>query len=191
MKRAVLLASIFPFLVISCNTTGYGYGRIGLNGMVYDFENKPVSQYFVKLDDRLPVSTDINGRFYISNVRRGKHRITGRKSGFETYQGEIEINDRSQIAYFRVPNLNQLITLTDDALSRNRINEAASYIRRAESIGEITTELLFYSAVVLFRMGEYKESIAILQNAEMLGSKDEYVSRFLNELLERYGDKIK
>jgi hypothetical protein len=156
--------------------------------MVYDFENKPVPQYIITLDNKTPVSTDINGRFFLPKVKSGKHEIKGQKDGYEEYQGEIIINDRRQIVYFRVPNTAQLINLADEALSKNRIGDAAVYIKRAESIGEVTTELLFYSAVVLFRTGEYKQAIGKLQSAVSLGSEDEYVSRFLDGLVRRYGD---
>jgi hypothetical protein len=156
--------------------------------MVYDFENKPVSQYIITIDNRTPVSTDINGRFFVPKVRSGKHKIRGTKGGYEEYKGEIIMNDRRQIVYFRVPNTAQLLNLADDALSGNRIEEAALYIKRAGTIGETTTELLFYSAVVLFRTGEYKSAIEKLQTALLLGSRDEYVSRFLNELIKQYGD---
>jgi tetratricopeptide (TPR) repeat protein len=156
--------------------------------MVYDFENKPVPQYIITLDNKTPVSTDINGRFFLPKVKSGKHEIKGKKDGYEEYQGEIIINDRRQIVYFRVPNTAQLINLADEALSKNQIGDAAVYMKRAESIGEVTTELLFYSAVVLFRAGEYKQAIEKLRSAVSLGSRDEYVSRFLDELIRRYGD---
>jgi tetratricopeptide (TPR) repeat protein len=89
---------------------------------------------------------------------------------------------------FFIPNTVRLINLANEALSRNRIEEAASYIKRAETIGETTTEFLFYSAVVLFRKGEYESAIEKLQKAISPGSSDEYVSRFLEELVRRYGD---
>jgi tetratricopeptide (TPR) repeat protein len=187
-KAAFALTVVFTLCFTVCNTTGYGRIAVGLNGMVYDFENKPVPQYIITIDNKTPVSTDINGRFFVPKVRSGKHQIRGEKSGYEEYKGEIIINDRRQIVYFRIPNTAQLLNLADDALSRNRIEEAALYIKRAETIGETTTELLFYSAVVFFRKGEYKPAIEKLKTALSLGSRDEYVTRFLDELIKRYGD---
>jgi tetratricopeptide (TPR) repeat protein len=189
MRKPVgFLIFTFTLLLIGCNTTGYKRTLVGLNGMVYDFENKPIPQYIVAVDAKTPVSTDINGRFFVPRVRMGKHKITGRKTGYEEYKGELIINDRRQIVYLRVPNLPQLLDLADGALSKNNIEEAALYIQRAGSIGERTTELFFYSAVTMFRRGEYKEAIEILRDAVFLGSRDEYVVKFLNDLIERYGE---
>jgi hypothetical protein len=157
--------------------------------MVYDFENKPVSQYIIRLGRRTPVSTDITGRFFFSKVKPGIYKITGKKDGYETYDGEITINDQRQIVYFRVPNRPQLIDLADDALARNQIGEAESYITRAENIGEATTELIFYSAIISFRKKEYQEAIRKLKTAIINGTRDEYTLRFLEELLARYGEK--
>jgi tetratricopeptide (TPR) repeat protein len=189
MKKAVLLPLFCVILsLISCNTAGYRRGSAGLNGMVYDFENKPIPQYIITVDEKTPVSTDINGRFFVPRVRMGKHEIKGYKDGYESYTGALAINDRRQIVYLRVPNVSQLLGLADAALSKNNIEEAAVYIQRAGAIGEKTAELFFYSAVVLFRQGEYRAAIEKLQDALSFGFRDEYVVKFLNDLTERYGE---
>lgn len=189
MGKTVLFPGFFIVLFLSaCNTTGYGRSSAGLNGMVYDFENKPVPQYIITVDEKTPVSTDINGRFFVPRVRMGKHEITGYKEGYESYKGPLAINDKRQIVYMRVANVSQLLDLADAALSKNNIEEAAGYIQRAGTIGEKTAELFFYSAVVLFRQGEYQAAIETLRDALSLGFRDEYVTRFLNELTERYGE---
>jgi hypothetical protein len=156
--------------------------------MVYDVDTTPVPQYIVEIDGKNTVSADINGRFFIPRVRSGKHEIRGRREGYEEYQGEIIINDKRQIVYLRVPSLSQLLNLADNALSKNNVEEAALYIERGAAIGEITTELLFYSAIVLFRKGEYQAAVENLRDAVSRGSRDEYVTRFLNELTKRYGE---
>jgi hypothetical protein len=150
--------------------------------MAYDFENRPLTQYVVTLSGRTPVATDINGRFFFPDVKPGTYTLTGQKEDYESYEGEIVVSDRRQIVYFRVPNRTQLIDLADGALSRNRIDEAESYMRRAETIGEPTTEVLFYLAVVLFRQGRYQEATDRLQLAASRGGRDPYVMRFLDDL---------
>jgi tetratricopeptide (TPR) repeat protein len=187
VKKTVLFFIIVIFL-ISCTTTGYGRGSGGINGMVYDFENKPVPQYIITIDEKTPVSTDINGRFYVPRVRMGGHEIKGYKEGYESYTGALAVNDRRQIVYLRVPNVSQLLDLVDAALSKNNIEEAAGYIRRAGTVGEKTAELFFYSAVVLFRQGEYRAAVETLRDALSLGFRDEYVLKFLNDLTEGYGE---
>jgi tetratricopeptide (TPR) repeat protein len=189
MKKAgFLFLPVLLFLSAACTTTGYKRGTAGLNGMVYDFDNKPVPQYIIEIDGKNPASTDINGRFFIPRVRSGKHEIRGRREGYEEYRGEIIINDKRQIVYLRVPSLSQLLNLADNSLSKNNVEEAALYIERGAAIGEKTVELLFYSAIVLFRKGEYQAAVESLRDAVSRGSRDEYVTRFLNELTKRYGE---
>jgi tetratricopeptide (TPR) repeat protein len=179
---------VVALTLASCRSTPYGRLAVGLNGMVYDFENKPIPQYIITLDGKNEVSTDINGRFFIPRVTSGTHVIGGGRQGYESYRGELVINDRRQVVYIRVPTLAQLINLADEALSANRLEEAADFLRRAWSLEEPTTELLFYSAILSFRRGDYEKAVEYLQQADYLGGgADEYVRRFLDELLSRYG----
>jgi tetratricopeptide (TPR) repeat protein len=161
-----------------------GCRTLDINGMVYDFSNKPVPYYTVNLGKRRYTSTtDINGRFVLTKVRAGEYQINGDKTGYETYEGSIVIHDRGQIVYIRVPSQGQLLTLTDEALGRNELNEAEMYIQRAYQAGPASTELLFYYAAIKFRQKRYNEAIQYLQQAKNNGSKDEYVERFLNDLI--------
>jgi tetratricopeptide (TPR) repeat protein len=162
-----------------------GCKTLDINGMVYDFSNKPVPNYTVRLTKRRRYNstTDINGRFLLARTRAGTYEIRGEKDGYEVYQGTIEIHDRGQIIYIRVPSQGQLLELTDEALGRNQIGEAETYIERAYQAGPENTELLFYYAVIKFRQKKYNEARAYLQRAKDNGSRDEYVERFLNDLI--------
>jgi hypothetical protein len=187
LDNRALTYSIIIMCICGCKTQPYGKAAVGLSGMVYDFDNKPVSQYIVRLGRRNPVSTDITGRFFFSKVKPGVYSIRGGKLDYEIYEGEITINDRRQIVYFRVANRGQLIDLADKALTYGRIDEAETYIRRAESIeGEATTEQLFYSAIISFRKKKYGDAIKKLESAVKNGARDEYVLRFLDKLTARY-----
>jgi hypothetical protein len=153
--------------------------------MIYDFENRPISNYMLTLGKNDTTITDINGRFLFQKIKAGRYGITGHKAGYETYEGEIIISDKRQIIYLRIPSSGQLLDLADNALTRNQIDEAYEYTQRAYRIGEITTELLFYMAVISFRRGIYTDAIYFLQAAIHSGSTDEYVYRFLEELMGR------
>jgi hypothetical protein len=167
----------------SCKTVEFGHTVIDVNGMIYDFTNRPVPNYTIHLGDKYSSITDINGRFFISRVPAGAYSIKGEGAGYESYQGDILINDREQIVYLRVPSFSQLLDLADNALSKNQLSEAESYVWRADHIGELTTELLFYMAVIKFRQKDYAAAIDHLKTAIKLGSTDIYVEKFLNDLL--------
>jgi tetratricopeptide (TPR) repeat protein len=153
--------------------------------MIYDFANKPVSNYRVNIGEDKSSLSDVNGRFVIEKIPVGTYAITGEKEGYEKYSGSIDINSGNQIVYIRVPSAGQLLELADASLGKNQLDEAEDYMRRAYATGDITTELLFYYATVKFRQQSYEEAIAYLQAALHRGSKDRYVEKFLGYLLER------
>jgi tetratricopeptide (TPR) repeat protein len=150
--------------------------------MVYDFGNRPISNCNVHLDDRHWVETDINGRFSIAKVPAGDYKIQITKKGYETYTGKVHINDKQQVVYIRTPSLQQLLDLADNALERNNPEEALAYIQRALSINNMTTELLFYAAVVEFRLGYIREAADLLQEIKSSGVRDIYIERFLQDI---------
>jgi len=172
----VLVATLTSF---SCKTAEFGFKVIDLHGMVYDFSNRPVAHYEISLGKRYKTVTDINGRFTLPKVPAGNYTLTGFKKGFENYAEEIDIRDRRQIIYFRIPSQNQLLDLVDDALASNNITLAGELAERAYSIDENNIEMLFYYATVNFRQGEYHRAIDFLEATKNLGSRDLFVERLL------------
>ncbi len=174
----VMLCSLF----FSCKTAEFGHPMIDVNGMIYDFSNKPVSNYTVTLGEKYTSISDINGRFYFQKVPADTYEITGNKEGYETYKDTIFINSKEQIIYLRIPSLSQLLDLADEALSGHNIPEAETYIERAARIGGTSIERLFYSAIISFRKKEYQKAMDYLVTAKDAGSTDIYVEQFLNDL---------
>ncbi len=186
MKRILISALILLFLV-SCKTAEFGAQCIDVNGMVYDFENRPVPGYEVRLDEKRSSVTDITGRFTIGKVPVGAYQIQGTAVNYEAYGGELVLGDKRQIVYIRVPSAIQLLDLADKALTENRIEDARKYVERAESTGILTTEFLFYKAVVSFRSGDYPASLAIVDRIVSMGISDSYIIKFqadLNRIME-------
>jgi hypothetical protein len=155
---------------------------IDVNGMIYDFSNRPVSNYTITLGEKLTSVSDINGRFYFSKVPADTYDINGSKEGYETYKDTVTIGQKEQIIYLRIPSVSQLLDLADESLSKPNLLEAESYIQRAANIGVPSTELFFYSAVISFRKKEYTEAINYLMEAKEAGSTDIYLEQFLNDL---------
>jgi hypothetical protein len=178
---------IISFIIInyfySCKTAEFGFLVIDLNGMVYDFDNKPVQNYKITIGKKYSSVTDINGRFLISKIPAGHYSLKGEKNEYETYEGDILINDRRQIVYIRVPNYNQLLGLVDTALTDNHIENAEIYAQRANAVGGLKTELLFYLAIIKFRQKDNNGAIEFLRTAVNTGSSDIYINQFLNYLL--------
>jgi len=182
MKK--LLFFSFALMAISCKTAEFGFKVIDVNGMVYDFTNRPVPNYEISLGKKYKSSTDINGRFTLPKVPVGTYTVTGGKKSFENYSDEVIVKDKGQIIYIRIPSQNQLLNMADDALSANDFAAAQEMVERAYQIDHNNVEMLFYYATVKFRQREYGEAISLLESAKELGSKDVYVDRFLTVLRE-------
>jgi tetratricopeptide (TPR) repeat protein len=185
-KKLRLLSFIISnaFLFYSCITTEFGIKTTNINGMVYDFSNRPVSNYEIVLGRWYSGSTDINGRFTLSNIPLGNYKIGGTKKGYEKYTGEVIIKDKGQIIYIRIPSQNQLLTLADEALTANDFILAEEIAERAYQIDKNNIEMLFYYAAISFRQKNYEKAASFLENAVNLGSKDYYVHKFLTVIKE-------
>ena len=175
---------LFSLLALSCKTAELGFKVININGMVYDFSNRPVPYYEVSLGRWYKGSTDINGRFTLPKVPFGTYTLSGHKSGYENYLDEVIVKDKGQIIYIRVPSQNQLLNMVDDALAVNDFPIAEEMAERAFQIDKNNVETLFYNAAVSFRQRQFEKAISFLEAAVDLGSKDLYIDKFLSILRE-------
>ena len=168
--------------VASCKTAELGFKVTNINGMIYDFNNRPVAHCEISLGWRYKSTTDINGRFTLPKVAFGTYTVTAHKNGYETYSDKVIIKDPGQIIYIRIPSQNQLLRLVDEALVANNYPLAEETVIRAHQIDAHNIETLFYYAVVKFRQNEYDRAILFLETAKSLGAKDLYIDKFLTIL---------
>ena len=186
-NRTGFLLIIVPlalFIKSSCKTSEFGFKVMDLNGMVYDFSNRPVAHCDISLAWWFKSSTDINGRFTIPKLPYGIYTLTAHKKGFEVYTEEIIIKNSEQIVYFRIPSQNQLLDLVDEALTANDLAAAEELVERAYKIDSNSIETLYYYATIKFKQNDYQEAITFLEAAKDLGSKDTYIDKFLTILWE-------
>jgi len=193
MKKSqgvLFIFTIASLLAFSCKTAEFGYKVFDINGMVYDFSNRPLANCEISLGSKgLNSTSDINGRFSIPRVPIGSYTLTVSKDGYEKYSEVFFIRQRGQIIYVRLPSQNQLIDLVDEALSANNIPLAEELAERAWRIDPNNIETLFYYATVKFRQRDYDGAMDFLEAALSLGSKDPYVAKFMTLLKEvRDGD---
>ena len=185
-KLCILLYMVFlaACLSVSCKTAELGFKVMDINGMIYDFSNRPVPFYEISIGGRHKSTTDINGRFTLSKVPAGIYTITGYKKGFETCSEEVIIKDQGQIIYIRIPSQNQLLDMVDETLTANNYDLAGELAERAYQIDKNNIEMLFYYATIKFRQHEYDRAITFLETAKKFGSRDLYIDKFLTLLKE-------
>jgi tetratricopeptide (TPR) repeat protein len=171
---------LISFLLFSCITTELGIKVTDVSGMVYDFSNRPVSNYNIALGTWYSGSTDINGRFTLLKVPLGKYKMKGSKKGYENYSDEVTIKSKGQIIYIRIPSQNQLLAMADEALTANDFTLAEEIVERAYQIDKNNIEMLLYYAAISFRQKNFEKAASFLEDAVNLGSKDYYVQKFLS-----------
>ena len=180
-KQPVLFViTVIAFAVVSCKTAEFGYKVFDINGMVYDFSNRPVANCEISLGRRGLIGTsDINGRFSIPRVPIGNYTLTAFKDGHERYSEEFLIKQRNQIIYIRLPSQNQLLDLLDEALTANNFLLAEEMAERAYRIDPGNIEALFYFAAVKFKRHDYGGALILLEKAGDPGSRDPYIDKFI------------
>ena len=179
------LLAVIALSAVSCKTAEFGYRVFDINGMVYDFSNRPVADCDISLGIRgLTGTSDINGRFSIPRVPIGNHTLTVFKNGYEKYSEDFLIKQRGQIIYVRIPSQNQLLDLVDGALAANNFLLAEEMAERAWRLDPNNIETLFYFAAVKYKQRDYDEAMALLEAAGNLGSKDPYIDKFKTRIKE-------
>lgn len=180
--RAAACAGVFAFaFAASCKTAEFGMRKFELNGMVYDFENRPVSGYELSIDGRKTV-TDVTGRFSVAAMTAGVHALNGAKGGFESFSGDIDARDADSIAYIRIASERQLLDLACAALDDGDVSKASGLVARAEGTGHGSSDCRFLRAVVLFRMGDAAGARSSLDALIADGCDDPYVDRMRDDL---------
>jgi len=168
----------------SCKTAEFGCQTIDVNGMIYDFDNRPVPHCEVTIGSKYCGITDINGRFSLPKIPEGTYVITGIKNGFETYTEEITISGWGQIIYIRMPSQAQLLELADQALTNLDYAAACENAEKAYLIDNKSTEAVFYYAIVKYRQGESQKALEILEKASADGIRDIYIDKFIKTIKE-------
>jgi hypothetical protein len=165
VRGAAAAALIMGVLLSSCGTPPPGrFRRALLVGIVADSAGRPVATAEVEIDGRRAVSTGMDGRFGIPNVRRGRHRIRVRSEGYEPATLELEFADRRQIAYIRLISRGALIDRTVDALAAGRLAQAGELLSRAAALQDPSTDadVLLLEAVLRARQGSPAQALTRL-----------------------------
>lgn len=181
MKKTSLVSFFVALLFVSCKTAEFGFKCVDINGMVYDFENRPVAGYAIGVG-KLQATTDVSGRFVLRKLPSGSYGITGEKTGFEPYSGTIDVRDERQIIYVRIPSARQLLDLADISFGNGDIDEASSLVGRAERCDGRSFECRFYRAIAQFRLNDPVAARTTLDSMIGDGCVDPYVIRFREAL---------
>jgi tetratricopeptide (TPR) repeat protein len=179
---------LVAILASACASTNQvkknGSERVALNGMVYDFDNRPVSDAEISVDGHPVTRSDINGRFSLGEISFGQYKVDVSKKGYETASIPVDYSDVTQIIYAKVFSAKQLLTASEkEAESRNWAG-AVAFLDRIDAIGVKDPAAHYLRAVIYFREGEAQEARKILESLLSDGYDEPYVHLFLADLLQ-------
>ncbi len=139
-----------------------------LIGVIYSTDNVPCPEATIsiysddetatKLQPVQKVVSDINGRFMVPEVQKGRHEIIITKEGFEEGKITFDFLDMTKVFYIQMKSLESLLDDAEKSLDKRELQDAEVYIERALAIDDKSLEALYLKAVVLTLLGKSKES---------------------------------
>ena len=181
----------FTLLLFSCATkkdTIKEFETAPLFGMVYDYDNKPCSDAKVLIDGKEGPFTDINGRFVVQSLSRGKHSIIIKKEQYEDALVSFNFLNKSQVLYVRMISFDQLLKETEKAIAIGKWKEVESLFERAEKIKKDDPVAEYLKAIYFKEKGEIEKAEDILLEIIGKGHKLPYVYLSLADIYQYYLD---
>lgn len=138
----------FCFFLAGCVSTYRPGGKTAaLQGMVYDYDNSPVSGYRIRIDGEKQTYTDINGRFSFPDIVFGMHDIKGSGERHISFEQNCEFSDKTAILHIRIPSHEAVYVLIDSALEKRDTHEARRLLGELPREEQETAAWRLYSAI--------------------------------------------
>ena len=163
--RATILmaAALAAALVTGCATAAAGpFARGPLHGIVYDGRNQPVALASVRVDGGRAVTSDVNGRFTVPDVRHGQRSVHAEKPGYRAVTESVEFVQRTQVLYLRVASANDLVDAAIAALGEGRYTDAGSYAAEAIAVAPEHRLGRFVAALAAIGAGDPRVATELL-----------------------------
>ena len=172
------------FTSISCSSVK-GIKRISgemvMYGMVYNYENIPVSNAEVIVDEKTVAFTDAQGRFILTSKQRNEFTLTLTKPGYETITGKIHF-EPMEVIHLVMINANQLINQAEIAMDEARYHDVISLCDRALLLNSDRLDAMYLVALSLIRLREYDRARYILLELQETIGEREYIRKVLEGL---------
>jgi len=169
-KSSIFLLSIA--LLSGCATTIRTDGSKGLmQGMLYDYDNRPVCGYELILDNKMHVFTDINGRFEFPSSEYRTHTLTGNGNGYEAVDRAYDFANRGQILYLRIPSIENLYCQLDTQLVNGQNDKAEKILQTLSKTEQTQNKFKLYSAILRLRKSSDTDKNLLIMEIKTLESK--------------------
>lgn len=181
LKR--LLPVFCAALILSACASAPGKGLPPLNGMIYDADNKPVSEARISLDDVIKGTSDIQGHFTLSSLKIDKkYSLKAERKGYESTSAVFSYTNATQVLYLKMISGEQLVDEAENSISGKDWTNALSLLNRAEAAGCDTIASSYLRSVIFAETGKYADSASLLESLRTSGESEPYIDLYLADL---------
>jgi tetratricopeptide (TPR) repeat protein len=188
MKAHILLLGFIAAALLSCaSNPGLKKTGRGLNGMIYDGDNRPVKEVKLYVNGKLGAISDIHGHFSLPGLKTGKnYRIKALKDNYEEEGLDIYYTDPQNVLYLSMSHRDQLLSRAEQALKEGDWALSASFLTRAGALGEEHAPTQYLWAALAFRRGEYRQALDMLVKLEETERNAPYLCLFIADLCQYF-----
>lgn len=154
-----------------------------LNGMIYDADNKPVSDVRIEIDKSYIATSDIQGHFVLPKVKTATETvIVASKPGFESASLSFTYTNVTQVLYIRMISGEQLIEKAEREVTEKNWSDAQELLDRADAAAGDAVMTGYLRAVILAQTGKPADAAVLLENLLSSGANEPYIDLFLADL---------
>ena len=185
MKKYIyILCCFYSLLFLACRTTDSSkrWGKdVCMFIMIYDYENNAVNGVSVYKNNMLLGDSDIRGRYIIDKDRQTDFQLRFEKKGYETVYADVHF-DPFAVLYIKMGTPGQFLHLAEEQTDAGLYKSALDYINTALKIETERNDILYFKAVVLYKMRKLEEAKQLLEQLKQKNVQNEYIELFENKI---------
>jgi hypothetical protein len=189
MKLRVAPVLLAVLLAGSCASQRDGlaadFDAAPLFGMVYDAQDQPCAGVGIEVDGVEGPRSDLRGRFVVTGLARGEHRVAARKDGYEELIVTVSFLARTDVLHLRLTSFGQLLDLAQAALRDGRLADTEALLARAQVLDGGDAVLSYLLALHAWKSGDHPSAVSRLEAMLAAGGPQPAVLLFLADIHER------
>lgn len=150
MKPSIINILSVIILCTSCSSMKGTHNSGRIQGMVYDYENKPIPNYAIQLNASKPIYTDINGRFSFNAKKNINCTLNGNGTEHCSIKHTFKFTDTQNIVYFKIPSLDYMYLKIDSEISNKNIEEAKKVLLQIPKDKKKDKKYTLYSLIIKY-----------------------------------------
>lgn len=190
---AIVLLAVGTAVLLGCVST---QGKASsfesvpqVNGMIYDYDNRPVAHAEIAINGEKLAVSDINGRFILNGLQYGDYELAVVANGYEGKTLKVYYSEPTQILYLKLHSVTQIVAIAEKALENREWESAREQLDRALRVNPRDESVRFLRAVLHFRTGDSEAARSLLEALIADGVRDPYINLFLADIYQYHLDR--